>query len=80
MENKKNNLSMGNFKNTTTGELVDPSTLSKSEQIDFHLALLMKGLLELLELSVTNDRVFSRLKFEVMAKIHACRDNLDGIK
>ena len=77
MDNKnKNPLSMSNFKNSITGEFVDPSTLSGSDKIDYYLSTLLKKVIETLEMSVTNDRVFNRSKFQIMADFHKIREEM----
>jgi hypothetical protein len=72
---KKKNLSMSNFKDAQ-GNLVDPSSLNDEDKLDFYLAIGMKNIIELLEASVFSDRVFSRMKFNVMQIFHDMRDKL----
>ncbi len=76
MENKKNSLSMANFKNPNTGVLVDPSMLSDEEKLDFYLACAMNEVIQILEVSVAPDRIFNRAKFSVMKIFHETRDKL----
>ena len=72
---KNNSLSMAKFKKVN-GELVDPSTLSSEDKLDFYLANLMKKVINTLELSIMNDRVFNTAKYQVMADFYAARENL----
>lgn len=65
---------MSNFKNGN--ELIDPATLSDVDFQDFVLTVLMKDCIEVLEMSVVNDRVFSRAKYELMAKFHSAQKTL----
>lgn len=78
IDKKKNTLSLANFKNPVTGELVDIQTLSDEDKIDFYLASLMKKVIETLEMAITNDRVFSRSKFQIMADFHDEQNNIHG--
>lgn len=66
---------MANFKNERN-ELVDPATLSKEDKLDFYLSILMKRVIETMEMAITNDRVFSRSKFEIMKNFHEIRENI----
>lgn len=75
MDKKKNALSIANYKDAQ-GNLVDPKTLSEEEQTKYHLASLMKNVIEVLEMAVDNDRVFTRSKFEIMAKFHAALEQI----
>jgi len=74
-DNKKKNLSMSNFKDAQ-GNLVDPSTLSGPERLDYEMALLLKKTIETLEMSIQNERVFSRAKFQIMSNFHEARENM----
>jgi len=76
MEKKKNSLSMTNFKNSLTGELVDPATLNDEEYIDYVLSGLLKETIELLEMAVPGDRVFARSKFQIMSIFHQAQSKL----
>jgi hypothetical protein len=72
-DNKKKNLSMSNFKDAQ-GNLVDPSTLSDEDKLDFYQANLLKNVIQVLEMSVSNERVFSRSKFEIMKYFHETQE------
>lgn len=62
-------LSINRFKDPN-GDLVDPTTLPNKDFNAFHTAKLMKSVIEVLEVSIHNDRIFNRAKFDVMAKFH----------
>jgi len=66
---------MSNFKDAQ-GNLVDPSTLSGPERLDYEMALLLKKTIETLEMSIQNERVFSRAKFQIMSNFHEARENM----
>ena len=69
MENKKNSLSMANFKNDQN-QIVEPSTLNNNDFIDYTLSLLLKSTIEVTEMAIGNDRIFTRSKYEIMKHFH----------
>lgn len=66
---------MANFKDSQ-GNLVDPATLNDKEHGDYVLTVLMKQVIEVLEMAVQNDRIFNRSKYEVMAAFHQAQAKL----
>ena len=64
---------MSNFKDTQ-GNLIDPLTLSDEDKLDFYQANLLKNVIQVLEMSIVNDRIFSRSKFEVMKYFHETQE------
>ena len=75
-KNSDNHLSINQFKNKETGEFVDIETLNDEKKINFILSKLMNNVIENLEMSIHNDRIFSRSRYQVMKDFHAAREEL----
>jgi hypothetical protein len=72
-------LSMTRFKKPN-GEMKTVEEMDKQEKLAFSLATGMKKVIETLEVSIQNDRVFSRAKFNVMQIFHSMLDEIDGLE
>ena len=68
-------LSMNRFK-APNGDLKPIMEMSAEEKIDFVLAIAMKQVIEVLEVSISQDRIFNRAKFSVMKIFHESRDKM----
>ncbi len=62
------------------GEMKTVEEMDKQEKLAFSLATGMKKVIETLEVSIQNDRVFSRAKFNVMQIFHSMLDEIDGLE
>jgi hypothetical protein len=69
MQNKNTLLSLNTFK-LPNGEFKNTDDMSDEEYQRFVLAKLMNSVIEITEMSIANDRQFSRAKFEIMAAFH----------
>lgn len=83
IDKKKNALSIANYKDAN-GNLVNISTLNEEERIKYHLASLMKNVIEVLEMSIPSDghadRIFIRAKFSIMGLFHSALENIQKKK
>lgn len=75
MSDKAQILSMNRFK-LSNGEYKNVVDMSKTEHLEFVVAKLMKDIIEKLEVSIQNDRIFSRTKYDVMTLFHSAVDNI----
>lgn len=55
----------------------DTNALSEDDFIDFVFAKMMQEVIQRLEASIQNDRIFSRTKYDVMAIFHNHRTLID---
>ena len=69
-EPERDRLSWSRFRN------VNLEDLTAEEYADFVFSHMMNQIIERLESAVPNDRVFKRLKYDVMAIIHSSRAEL----
>jgi hypothetical protein len=56
---------------------MDLTKLSDSEHTDWVFAKLMNSIIEKLEMTVQSDRIYGRLKHEVLIAFHEARDEMD---
>jgi|GEM_PF-6247652 len=77
MDKKKNVLSITTYKDAQ-GNLIDPTTLSEEEKTAYHMAVLLNNVIQVLEMAVSNDRIFTRSKFEIMKKFHSALEDISG--
>lgn len=67
---QKDALSINRFRDKNT------ETLTNDEFLDFGLAKLMQSVIQRLEGSIQNDRIYNRTKFDVMAAFWEAREEL----
>jgi hypothetical protein len=79
MKNNAQALSMNSFK-LPNGELKPIEQMAEDEIVKFRLAVAMKKVIENLEVSIQNDRAFSRAKFNVMGIFHELLDEIEDLK
>jgi len=79
MKNQAQALSMNRFK-LPNGELKPFAEMNEEEQRDFCIADAMKKVIENLEVSIQNDRAFSRAKYNVMAIFHELLDKMADLE
>ena len=70
-DNNNNSLSINRFKDR------DVSSLTDEEYQDYVLANLMQKVIQALEVSIHNDRIFTRTKYTVFTEFWAARDALN---
>lgn len=75
---KNEDLSLNRFKNES-GDFKSIQEMNKNEKIAFILAKALKETIETLELSIQNDRIFNRTKYNVMAIFHRVLDQLEKL-
>lgn len=76
MGNESQALSMSSFKRPDGRSFKTADEMSKEEKYAFALAKLMKTTIEKLEMSIPNDRIFNRTKYEIMSAFHDCHEEI----
>ena len=79
MKDNPSPLSMSRFK-LTNGDLKPFDEMTSEEKIAFTMASAMKQIIENLEISIGNERMFNRAKFNVMKIFHATFDDINVLK
>jgi len=74
MADNRDRLSLNRFKDR------DTSALNEDDYLDFIFAKLMSDVIQSLEVSIQNDRAFSRARFNVMQSFWSARESLDRAK
>jgi hypothetical protein len=62
------------------GDFKALADMSNEEKIAFTMANAMKKIIENLEISISNERVFNRAKFNAMQVFHSAFDEINALK